>query len=140
MTTSPLSKEVIYAYFADLLSLRPLERFVFLHIYFEYNKVGLASICSLLRPLEKIWAVAAESPHSLAPSGSPSPANDFINVVRQANVPFGDPLMLSKFVISALFSALVGSVFPKGLENVSSNTFLIPLPILIPITNPHSHD
>ncbi len=121
MSTSPLVKEVINAYFSDLLSLEPLKRFVYLHIYVGYNRVSLANICLLLRPLEQIWAVAVESPHSLTSHASSSPADDFIRVMKETNVPFGDPLMLSKFVISAMFSTLVGSVFPRGKDATPSN-------------------
>lgn len=123
ISASPLSKEIIHAYFTDLLTLSPIDRFVYLHVYIQYNQVNLSNICSLLRPLEKIWALAAEAPHTLGGSSRSSPAEDFIAVIKQTDVPFGDPVMLSTFVISALFSALVGSIFPQSKNNHSSMNY-----------------
>lgn len=110
-----LSHRIICAFFADLHSLPPIHRLVYLHIYVEYNKLSLGNIASLLRPLERIWHVAEEAPTRLTPS-SQSPAKEFIAAIEQTKYPFGDPQRLSQFVVSALFTSLVGSVYPKETE------------------------
>ena len=66
--------------------------------------------------------VAADSPHALG-TGGLSPANDFIKAVRETKHPFGDPQMMSTFVISALFSALVGAIFPQD-KNKDQGTYI----------------
>lgn len=101
---------------------------MYLHIYVEYNKLSLANIASLLRPLEKIWQVAEGAPHAFY-SAEQSPAKDFIAAVQQTKYPFGDPQRLSEFVISAMFSALVGSVFPKSESNEKNRKLFVCLSI-----------
>ena len=110
--TSPLSREVITTLFSDLQKLPPVQRLVYLHIYIDYNRINLANICLLLRSLEKIWMVAADCPHALD-TGVSSPANNLINILREAKHPFGDPQMMTTFALSALFSALIGALLPK---------------------------
>ena len=114
--TSSLSQRVIYAFFSDIHTLPPIERVVYIHTYVHYNKLSLANISSFLRPLEKIWEAAEDSPHSLT-TDDRSQASCFIAAVRQTKYPFGDPQRLSEFVLSALFSTLVGSVYPRQTED-----------------------
>ena len=113
IVTSSLSCKVLEAFFSEILELPLLQKIIFLHTYVDYNKISLANLSSLLRPLEKIWQVAAGAPHTLTDDKSSSPVCEFIKAVQETKHPFGDPQMLSVFVISALFSALVGAVFPK---------------------------
>ena len=112
IVTSTLSREVISAFFSDLLQLPLVQRLVYLHVYVYYNRSNLANVFSLQRPLETIWEVAAGSPHALGEDSSH--ADDFIKVVRETKHPFGDPQMMSSFVVSALFSALFGAILPHS--------------------------
>ena len=109
--TSSFSYRIMLAFFSELHRFPPIQRLVYLHTYFEYNKTSLGNIASLLRPLEKIWLVSEGSSNVFTPNAQ-SPVKDFIDAVERTHYPFGDPQTLSKFVISALFSALIGSVFP----------------------------
>lgn len=109
---SSLSGEIIEVMFADIHSLDPVTRMVYLHVYTMFNKLNLASITLLLRPLETIWQVAEHTPHSLSPPGT-SEAKELVSAIQTTKHPFGDPLRLSQFIISSLFSALLGSVFPQ---------------------------
>ena len=56
--------------------------------------------------------VAESAPHALTCS-EPSQASTFVSAVEQTRNPFGRPEQLSQFIINTLFSALVGSVYPR---------------------------
>jgi hypothetical protein len=119
-TTSSLSYRIICAFFSELFAIPPHQRLVYLHTYFEYNKISLGNIASLLRPLEKIWKVSEGTPASFLDVQSiKSPAEKFIEAVEETKYPFGNPKKLSEFVISALFSAVVGSLFPPKSQDGS---------------------
>ena len=109
---SSLSGEIIEVMFADIHGLELVSRMVYLHVYTMFNKLDLASITLLLRPLETIWQVAEHTPHALTPSDT-SEAKELVSAIQATRHPFGDPLRLSQFIISSLFSALLGSVFPQ---------------------------
>ena len=111
ITASLLSREVICTFYSELLELPPIERLVYLHISVDYDRMNLTNICSLLNPLEKICKVAQLSP-LVSLSEASSSGNDYISVFREnkAEHPFGDPQMMSNFIISALFSVLVKAV------------------------------
>ena len=109
---SPLSGRIIDVVFADILTLEPVLKLVYLHVYTMFNKLDLASITVLLRPLETIFHVAEVIPHAFSPPGT-SEATRLVDAIQATKHPFGDPMRLSQFIISALFSALVGSVFPQ---------------------------
>ena len=111
IVSSTLTREMINAFFSDFFELPPLERVVYLHIYVESNRISLSNMCSLLNPLEQIWKVSTGSQYSS------SSANEFIEVVKKTKHPFGDPQMMSSFVISALFSTLVGTRFSQDEKN-----------------------
>lgn len=72
--------------------------------------------------------MAEGAPHAFY-SAEQSPAKDFIAAVQQTKYPFGDPQRLSEFVISAMFSALVGSVFPKSESNEKNRKLFVCLSI-----------
>ena len=74
----------------------------------------MGNLSSLLRPLEQ---VAAGASNSLSDNEFSSPGFEFIKAIQETKHPFGDPQMLSVFVISALFSAIVGAVFPQCEKN-----------------------
>ena len=116
---SPLSGQIIDVIFADILALEPVLKLVYLHLYTTFNKLDLASITVLLRPLETIFHVAEITPCAFSLSGT-SKAKQLVDAIQATKHPFGDPLRLSQFIISALFSALVGSVFPQGSELVGN--------------------
>ena len=105
----PVSREVICAFFSKFLEKSPLHQLAYLYVYVDYYRIKLANICSFLHPLEKIWEATTEYPPLLESSGS-FPAKEFIKSVRESKHPFGDPQKMSSFVISGLFSALVGIV------------------------------
>ena len=112
IVNSPLSGEIIEVVFADIHKLEPVMRMVYLLVYTMFNKLDLASITVLLRPLEAIFSVSEHTPHAFSPPGV-SDAKLLVDAIQATKHPFGDPLRLSQFVISALFSSLVGSVFPQ---------------------------
>ena len=108
ISNSPLSGRIIDVAFAtDIHSLDPVMKIVYLHTYAMFNKLDLADITVLLRPLETIFHV---DPRPFSPSDT-SEANQLVDAIQVTKKPFGDPLRLSQLIISALFSALVGSVF-----------------------------
>ena len=74
----------------------------------------MGNLSSLLRPLEQ---VVAGTSNSLCGDEFSSPVFEFIKTIQETKHSFGDPQMLSVFVISALFSAIVGAVFPQYEEN-----------------------
>ena len=112
ITDSPLSGKIVEAMFPDIHTLDPVTRMVYLHVYTMFKQLDLASITVLLRPLETIMQVAEHVPYSLSQSGS-SEAKELMSAIWATKHPFGDPLSLRKFLISSLFSALFGSVFPQ---------------------------
>ena len=117
---SPLSGQIIDVVFADILPLEPVLKLVYLHVYATFNKLDLANITVLLRPLETIFHVAEITPHAFSPPGT-SEAKQLVDAIQATKHPFGDPQRLSQFIISALFSALVGSVFPQNKKTKSES-------------------
>ena len=112
ITDSPLSGKIVEAMFPDIHTLDPVARMVYLHVYTMFKQLDLASITVLLRPVETIMQFAEHDPHPLSQSDT-SETKELMSAIRSTKHPFGDPLSLRKFLISSLFSALFGSVFPQ---------------------------
>ena len=109
ISDSILSEKIVEVMFPNIHTLEPVTRMVYLHVYTMFNKLELASITSLLRPLETIMQVTKHAPHTISPPDSPE-VKELVTAIQATEEPFGDPLSLSKFIISLLFSALHGSV------------------------------
>ena len=119
ISTSPLSREVIFALYSNYLDQPPMKRIVYM--YLDYSKVKLANVFSLLlNCLEEIRGVASAS-DSLGTGGS-SPTDEFIMVTRETKYPFGDPKIISTFVLTALFSTILGAIFPQR-NTMNKGTF-----------------
>ena len=88
-----ISKQVLEAYFGQLHKVEPVHRIVILHVNLKVNKLDLAKITSLLRPLIKLQSSSKSS------SCSPS----FPTVM------LGTKEYLTEFVINTLFNALIDS-------------------------------
>ena len=141
IVTSSLSRKVLQVFFSIFLELPPLKKIISLLAYVHYNKINLGYLSSLLRPLKRIQQVATEAPHTLSDGESSSLVSQFIKAIQESKHPFNNPQMLSEFVITALFSALVGAVFPqceedkkKGNNNYMYITYIPYIPYILFIT------
>lgn len=106
-----ISQKLLHAFFGQMHSLEPLSRLVSLHVYLRVYQLDLAKMAAVLRPLDRVQELGRSSPHVLTPEIHTSPSQHLLSSVQQTHHPLGSSEQLSAFVISTLFTAIVGTAY-----------------------------